>query len=314
MAKSWVGPSSNRRLNTERKDTGLRKFVGLGGLSLPRSRARYFSANRSTWLILLIPLAVLIIGGVLTGILDYSLYFGITAFVATPTIPFAAKSYVDGAIHKRMQAIPEIDWTHPSARSWNEHVYRWIFANALFFLVSGCLLLGYNLINTASSEVISPTSQPNTLVFVLGMAMFLFSCLQVVPIIHFGLWPERDIPMKIARYTKALAKRLKERIYALPHFNVGKGDYAHMRFGDICRVIDQELESQPQSRLLIEEAVANLSKDYDSLMSHAWVLASERRITLEEQHWIADSIIPWASKAMEALKASPTASGAEAEE
>lgn len=204
MAKSWVGPSSNRRLNTERKDTGLRKFVGLGGLSLPRSRARYFSANRSTWLILLIPLAVLIIGGVLTGILDYSLYFGITAFVATPTIPFAAKSYVDGAIHKRMQAIPEIDWTHPSARSWNEHVYRWIFANALFFLVSGCLLLGYNLINTASSEVISPTSQPNTLVFVLGMAMFLFSCLQVVPIIHFGLWPERDIPMKIARYSRAM--------------------------------------------------------------------------------------------------------------
>jgi len=204
LAKSWVGPSSNRRLNTERKDTGLRKFVGLGGLSLPRSRARYFSANRSTWLILLIPLAVLIIGGVLTGILDYSLYFGITAFVATPTIPFAAKSYVDGAIHKRMQAIPEIDWTHPSARSWNEHVYRWIFANALFFLVSGCLLLGYNLINTASSEVISPTSQPNTLVFVLGMAMFLFSCLQVVPIIHFGLWPERDIPMKIARYSRAM--------------------------------------------------------------------------------------------------------------
>jgi hypothetical protein len=32
--------------------------------------------------------------------------------------------------------------------------------------------------------------------------MFVFSCIQVIPIVHFGLWPQKDMPVKLTRYSR----------------------------------------------------------------------------------------------------------------
>lgn len=135
--------------------------------------------HRFVWALpLFLPLAMLALAERLTTVLDYSLFISLTEFGFAVAILLAAMAWK--RTRKRIR----------------EREDRWLLTQIALFVLSGVVLIAFNLANTNTSDLQSPIIA-DTWVFYLGIILFGFALVPLAPLCFITFYPKSRLPNKV---------------------------------------------------------------------------------------------------------------------